>query len=327
MSTETIAPTLPPEIRNDYAISDDAAIYGLTGGLVNETMLVVNRGERTILQRLSPVLSVGAIGDMEAVSAHLSAHGWETPRLIPTVDDQPYATDNTQTLWRQTKFINSDGHPPITVSPDLSGEVGHLLGAWHVSMASFDRTPSHQIPYFHDAGHHAKKMESYLDSLPDGASKQLGETILAAYQENIEEILDDGQQFIHGDPKLNNWLFRCGDPFTLIDYDTVMPHSPWTDVGDFIRSVAGQGPVDGLAPHVAQFMEGYRRSTGIEVPTDQAYQATGRVALVLAMRYLCDVVDGSYFSWDSERHQSRRDNHVARAKIQLGVARQALANC
>jgi Ser/Thr protein kinase RdoA (MazF antagonist) len=139
------------------------------------------------------------------------------------------------------------------------------------------------------------------------------------------------QQVIHGDPKLDNMLFRNGIPFTLIDFDTLMEDSPWVDVGDLLRSVIGKRLTAGDridTDLLEQFSTTYHNNAHLAESADLSYrhamQATARIATELAMRYLLDIYEEDYFSWDNKSFESRRDNHIPRIELQLNVAKLAV---
>jgi Ser/Thr protein kinase RdoA (MazF antagonist) len=194
----------------------------------------------------------------------------------------------------------------------------------HASVRSLNYTPRFSLDHFHDTPYHASKL---IDSLPQltEAGRELGHGILRSYV-TLPTDIEMSRQLIHGDPKLDNMLFRDGKPFTLIDFDTIMKDSVWTDVGDFLRSLTGKLlDKDAAEAGITNFVAAYREASNLGLSPDQtAHQAlrhTGRIALELGMRYLCDIVDGNkYFSWSAEQYDSRHDNHIERAALQLRVA-------
>jgi Ser/Thr protein kinase RdoA (MazF antagonist) len=322
-------PDLPVSIRTAYDISEDAVIEPLSGGLVNDTVLVHDRGEQTIMRRLSDVLDSTLLEDGRIISEHLAQYGWEAPKNMPTVTGDMYQRDESGLVWHRMELIDSDGQTPGVLDNDLSEAAGAMIGSWHNTMRSLDYQPRFGIDHFHDTRWQAHKLAGQIALLPDSQSRGLATDILKSYV-SMPAQAEEPVQIIHGDPKLDNMLFRDGRPFTLIDFDTVMLDSPWTDVGDFLRSLTGKllhkaSPEPAIQAFVESYHEANQLRLSAEEATHQALLATGRIALELGMRYLSDIVDPhKYFSWDQERHSSRRDNHFERAKLQLAVADYAL---
>jgi hypothetical protein len=113
---------------------------------------------------------------------------------------------------------------------------------------------------------------------------------------------------IHGDTKLDNFLFDSGTGRVkaLIDLDTIMPHSWLADWGDMVRSlsnIAGEKAADPGAVQVdcevyravaRGFLETAREVTPAEVALMP--QAVEIIALELGVRFLADYIRGdSYF--------------------------------
>lgn len=325
----TQQPDLPPAVRRAYDISDDVVVERLSGGLVNDTLLVRDQGERTIMRRLSPILGHTLLQDAEVVGNHLIEHGWEAPSNLPTVDGDPHTKDEAGLVWHRMPFIASDGKSPAKPSTELSAAAGTMIGGWHATVRKLDYVPRFSIPNFHNTEYYAAKLTDQLTAMPDRAAYTLAGELLNRYS-MLPEQDDKTSQLIHGDPKLDNMLFRDGKPFTLIDFDTVMHGSRWLDVGDFLRSITGKLLVSESAGNASEaFIQTYHEAGELDISVDEAthraHRATGQIALELGMRYLSDIVDKEkYFSWDPSRHNSRRDNHLERTELQLQVAELAL---
>jgi hypothetical protein len=113
---------------------------------------------------------------------------------------------------------------------------------------------------------------------------------------------------IHGDTKLENFLFcaRTGQVKSLVDLDTIMPHTWLSDWGDMVRSlanVAGEKERDLRKVRVdleiyAALARGFL-STAREVTREEVAlmaEAVELIALELGVRFLTDYLRGdSYF--------------------------------
>ncbi len=113
---------------------------------------------------------------------------------------------------------------------------------------------------------------------------------------------------IHGDTKLDNFLFdeKTGDVRSLVDLDTIMPHTWLADWGDMVRSlcnVAGEKERDPRQVTVdleiyqalaEGFLRTVRTARGEEIQLMPA--AVQVIALELGVRFLTDYLRGdSYF--------------------------------
>lgn len=319
--------------RTDVIPADVAEAYGvhpnriakLGSGLVNLTFAAEASAGNIALQQLAPDTPPEAIDDFIVYTEHLHTNGWLVPQLQPTADGQNYYRDQSGRLWRGMDLIPCDDDMPNnTASPHVLNTAGALLAHWHQSMSSLDYQPKYQVPHMHDTGYHLQKLEGYLDQLPD-RSQKLAEKALGVYAK-LDLLPESPSQLIHGDPKLANMLFSGGRPFTLIDFDTVMRGSSWLDIGDMLRSVLKENLRTDTRPAsevVKTVASSYRNTVGA---TNSLYefihtasQATKQITLELTARYLNDIVEQNYFTWDKHKFDSRASNHLARALDQWKV--------
>ena len=132
---------------------------------------------------------------------------------------------------------------------------------------------------------------------------------------------------IHGDTKLDNFLFcaRTGRAKSLVDLDTIMPHTWLADWGDMVRSLvnlAGEKERDqskvGVDFEIYRalargFLSTARRVTDAEVALMP--EAVQIIALELGVRFLADYLRGdTYFKLSPT---DPPDLNKVRAKVQL----------
>lgn len=331
-SSLTAGQVLPPEVCKAYGINTAAQIHPLEGGQVNRTLLVTDNGQRIILQKLANMFQASICEDSSILSRHLLQAGWEAPTVQPTTEGNLLVTDAAGHYWRSFSFIASDGGKPAKYTPALMEGLGSMLGRWHHTVASLDYRPRSALPHFHDTPYYAQCLTHHLPALPDEPIRSTARELLRVYR-HLPDLPAAPPQLIHGDPKLDNMLFRGGMPFTLIDFDTVMYGSPWIDVGDLLRSVTGKQLIAGqpvgketLLAFVRAYHMAVSPGKSLERSFRSAVAATGLIALELGMRYLCDVLEEDYFHWEPGPYQSRRDHHHDRARLQLQVTETVL-NC
>jgi Ser/Thr protein kinase RdoA (MazF antagonist) len=286
----------------------------LGNGLINQTFRLTIADKRYVLQRLHKVLRPELMDDVAAITSHLSRNGWEVSQLVPTSSGQPYYADPDGQLWRVMTYLGSDGVLPDVTTASLQA-MGELLGRWHQAMASCSHRLRFQLEHFHDTAYFAQRLASLQNSLPSGTVATLAKQLLDAYA-NLPHISGE-KQLLHGDPQLSNALFRSGTPFTYIDLDTLMFGKPQLDVGDLIRSALEQHPADSKQLLEAT-VRGYNASPS-SMSLEAAQLGTQCIALELGIRFVLDIIDDSYFSWDEQQFASRSENHICRATQQWNI--------
>lgn len=143
------------------------------------------------------------------------------------------------------------------------------------------------------------------------------------------------QTAIHGDTKIENFLFdaQSGEVRSLVDLDTVMPHTWLADWGDMVRSlvnVAGEKERkldrvcvdrDVYVAVAAGFLDATETVTDAEIAwMSRAVQV---ITLELGIRFLADYLRGdTYFALGGN---DPRDLNKVRAQVQLRLFEELLA--
>lgn len=323
MKTATPHELIPDSVIESYAPSAPISIAILAGGIVNTTVLLTNHEteERQVVQKIHPIVDPIQTEDYAVISGHLRRGGWEVPLLIPTAQDELYHTDDTGAHWRAFEFIASDSNEK---NPRIYYQkfewLGALLGKLHLSLKEIDYEPKFKIPHFHDSEYYADTLEQALPELTDPDARSLATKALRKFVQ-LKELPKLPDQLIHADPKVENVLCRNTVPFTFIDWDTAMRGSPWTDLGDMVRSVE-KGNGHNQKPLIGTYslIDSYRLSANLDFDPwgflRAGLRAGAAVTLELAMRYLieCAVDDNdAYFSWDRTAYSSRIESNLTRA--------------
>lgn len=309
------------EVLQEFFPSASHEVNQLAGGIVNNTFLVVHGdGEKAILQQLRASSNPEATEDYAVVAEHLTSKGWEIPHPLPSIDDEFAYQDQAGNFWRAFSFLESDGQLPPTTMESLT-EFAGLVGRLAFDLSDLDFNPSHTIPHFHDLDHIATQARLAIDCM-HGQDQEFTQDLIDAVPENNPFVGDI--QVIHGDPKLDNALYRSGKPFTMIDWDTLMRGSPLLDLADMMRSITGNildRPADFQIQDILPIIDKYQIAAEIseqqkDEHLEQALIGTKTMCLMLAMRYMTDVVDGNYFTWDPDKYPSHADHNRARAHRQ-----------
>ncbi len=312
---------IPSGILAEFCPSGVHEIQQLEGGQVNTTYRVIDAlGDISVMQQMAPSSLPKATEDFAIASDHLRAKGWEIAEPVRGISNSLTPVDVFGKPWRSYRYIESDQAQPPHSQAGFRQFAG-LLGKLHTDLAELDYEPKATIPHFHDFSHHQAQLTRRL-LLLDNKDQDMAEMILDEMQ-RLPDI-PGAPQLIHGDPKLTNGLYRNGEVFTFIDWDTLMRGSPMLDVADMLRSMTGilrdTNPAmnkDALLPIVLGYYAQARPDVDVDTYFDQAVQATRLMALGLAARYLTDIVDGSYFQWDPDRFPDNASHNRYRAERQV----------
>lgn len=317
-----VQPKIPAEVLKAYGKKDVASSL-LGQGEINATFLLQSGETKFVLQRLSPIFSGKVVEDFDVVTRHMEQNGWEVPRIIPAATGALSVTDLQGHLWRMMTFILSDAPTALSRTELPYQACGELLARLHHTLGELSYIPQFKIPHFHETQYYAERLRELHSGLSE-EDKPVASQILDVYA-GMRRLPPLAEQLLHGDPRVSNILFRDGKPFTYIDFDTLMTGPVWIDLGDMLRSLAedslGSTAKVSIA-HLAQVIRGYQKvAAGSETPdfVMSCMQAAQATALELAMRYMIDIVEDSYFTWDTTRFASRRASHLARISEQLRI--------
>lgn len=315
---------IPEEVLEAYGVAS-GSVEPVKGGMVNATFFAVTEdGRQVVLQRLGEMFEEGVVDDFHKVTDHLDKQGWEVPTTVLTFSGELSLRDGKGELWRASTRIENDGVTPSALDKATLHAVGEQLGRLHKSLASLDYDPQYKIPHFHETPYYVQKLKGFVSELPSRPAEDMAAEVLDDYRQ-LPELPDMGDQLLHGDPRTNNMLYRNGNPFTFIDFDTIMRGAVWVDIGDLLRSLAEDAaekettiPLSDLR----KVTDGYLSGAGLDVDAAEFFEhslTAGKViALELTMRFLADTVE-PYFSFDAEKYASRLEFDMERASLQRQV--------
>ncbi len=321
---------LPGAVREAFAaLSGPIAIRPLSGGLLHRSFHVRARDAEYVLQRVADVFAPEIHDNIEAVTGHLSAKGFPTTRLVPTIDGRSSVSLGAEGRWRLMTHLGGVSFRRLR-SEAQAESAGRLVGRFHVAMVDFDRPLAPMgIPY-RDTGRILASLRDALEAHADHRlareMEPLGRKVLGAFRE-LGPARETPLRVVHGDLKLENLLFEAREPpgcdraFALIDLDTLMRAPLWVELGDAWRSwcnAAGEDTAD--ARFEIAFFEasarGFLRAPGIEVSEaerESLVTAVERLTLELCARYVTDALEESYFGWDAGRFPGRGEHNAVRA--------------
>ena len=232
------------------------AISPLGNGLINDSYRVSTANTDFVLQRLNHQVFANPkqiMINLQRLSEHIKTYPLEKlrlqmPSIIQTHDQQDYFIDQDKNFWRALTLIQPAESREQIKRPTEAEQVGFALGHFH-SLCSTLSTDDlfDTLPGFHITPHYYLYYQSLkAKPLSDDNQAELDycQQFINQFQPHIA-ILEQAKQqnilrkrVIHGDPKLNNFLFQPDSDkiISLIDLDTVKPGLVHYDIGDCIRS-------------------------------------------------------------------------------------------
>ncbi len=302
-------------------------------GLINDTFLVTvdSAGEqRAILQRINQhvFLHPGQVMDnleqlLDYVEKRPSPRQPEStkrlafPRLYRTKAAENHLIDQQGNCWRAMSYIEQTQTLETIQNSDQAYAVGLALGQFHRLLSDLEPASLHDtLPGFHIAPGYYQQYQQRLNerasTLPSSAQLDQCCSFIEQHRSLIDR-LEDGKQngrlpprIIHGDPKLNNFLFAqtSDQVVSMIDLDTVKPGLIHYDIGDCVRSCSAErdGSADAEAFNIVTaqaILIAYcsEMATLLTEPEyDALYDAIVLLPLELGIRFVTDHLSGDgYF--------------------------------
>ncbi len=323
--------------------SGRTAIRELGAGNINATYLVTTNHQSFVLQCINRLVFPDPIAVAEnfaVVVQHLEERQRQLGThscfagLLPTREGRSWYQDDAGEVWRAQSYLA--GRPLSGISCRAQAkEIGLFLGRFHNLIGDLDverlQVP---LPGFHILPRYLEEFDR-LNSGLQGV-RDTGLRHCLAIVENYRAIAPLLQQaweqgllptrIIHGDPKVDNFIFDAGQDrvVSLIDMDTVGPGLLHYDLGDCLRSCCNRGG-EGGDPLKVRFdmdtcralLEGYSLEMGESLsPYDREYlyEAVLLISFELGLRFLTDHLRGdTYFK------VRRKGENLRRALVQFAL--------
>ena len=306
-------------------------IQKITSGHINNTFLLRGPHDSMIVQRVHPVFGEEVHQDIHYLSRLLRKAGISCPEIIKTTAGTLFARDDEGVMWRALSHLSGETLTQLA-SPATAKEAGTLLGRFHAALWDVDYALKHCRPGVHDTPRHLKKLSNVLasnQSHPFYPRVDALATRIQAHLANLDSIQALPSRFVHGDPKITNFLFdKNGRASAIIDLDTMGKMPLVAELGDAFRSwcnLADEDSVDAKfsVAHFREGMHGYcsqmsERMTSNEV--NLIYNGIVTITLELTLRFLTDTLEESYFAWDSVQYERSSEHQWYRAQGQHALA-------
>ncbi len=317
-------------------------VQPLGRGLINDTYLVTTAApvaEYAVIQRINrrafpqPELitqNTRTLTDYVRTLGQTSNAALRLPRIFTARDGKDFVLDPDGGFWRALGYIeNTVTHYRVVDTPQAE-EVGAALGRFHALVSKLDPARLHATrSNFHNTPEYFARFVAAAARKKDGWENTDLKWCLgfAEARQSTVTALEDAKQrgelrprVIHGDPKLDNFLFDVtdGHVVSLIDLDTTQPGLVQYDVGDCLRSCAnpaGESPANINDVHFdfdicrALLTRYLDETRGFLTPQDYAHlpHAIRLIPFELGLRFLTDHLEGDiYFKTEWPGHNLHR---------------------
>ena len=218
-------------------------------GLINQTFVVWIEKEKKIkkyiLQSVNTTVFTKHNLTLEnIIKIKKSISESSFPYLFPTPIDNKYI-ERENKVWRLTPYVENSVCFEKNIDANLSYEAAKCLGSFYYYLRDFDAQNLHlTIPDFHNA---SKRYSQYIDAISTAKQERVSESVhlIENIQKEKETLIkfDDlnktlPKRVCHFDTKISNFLFdvNTNKVKALIDFDTLMPGTVLSDIGDMIRA-------------------------------------------------------------------------------------------
>jgi Ser/Thr protein kinase RdoA (MazF antagonist) len=325
-----MTPILPVKVLNAYSyLGEPLSIAPVVIGLINKTYLVTTHTSPFILQEVSPIFSTGVTKDSFHVSLHLEKHGILSPKPYLTDGGELFLTDEGR-VFRALAFIPGYSFSALN-SPKMAESAGRVVGQFHRAMMDFVYDYASKRRHGGDYAFHEDNLVTTLKSHFEheyfSRAQPLALAMLAA-SEQLTRGLVVTKRHAHGDPKVSNILFdKDEQAICLVDFDTLGETGWSVEMADALRSWCNPYAEDVMEAYVdlervEYALKGYgslMRGVITEKEVSELPVHAQAITLCLAMRYLADVFNETYFRYDDERFSRPAEHNWQRAQSMFGL--------
>lgn len=314
-------------------------IFPYGNGLINKTYKVVTSNKNYLLQEMNSNVFTNPkdiIYNIELVSDHIRNKGYQTLKLISSVDGNNYVFNDNK-CYRIYDFIENSKTLPSQISNHVLELVSYYYGRFTSILSDFDVSLlNNNIPEFHNTLYRYNDMlKSIKDDEFDRAKEVVKEIEYLKsckdYYSIIVDKLNSNElpyRVCHNDTKIDNLLVDYNDELlSVIDFDTLMPGSLLYDFGDLARSSLLFSMDERKNINLDTFkcvVRGFYNATKQIITKEEiSLLATSIyiITLELAMRFLTDYLKGDkYFKSNYIGH------NLDRCKKQISLSKAIFVN-
>jgi Ser/Thr protein kinase RdoA (MazF antagonist) len=311
-------------------LGEPIEIMPINMGLINKTFLVKTNAKKYILQELSKIFEVTVNEDSETVSNFLSNSGILTPQIYRTHDDQLFLSINGR-IFRALKYIEGKSFHTIK-SLAMAKSAGKIIGQFHLALIDFDYSYKSRRRHGGDYWFHKKNLLTAIHNHRNHdyffLVAPLAKKMLTAMDSLLMNFSPITPRHVHGDPKISNIIFDDQEQATgLVDFDT-LSNTGWSlEIADAMRSWCNPNKEDVLESFIdlkiaANSLEGYGSIMRGKFSTKEKNEFlihTRAITLCLAIRYLTDVLNENYWSFDHKLFYRPAEHNLLRAQAMYNL--------
>jgi thiamine kinase-like enzyme len=319
------------QVCKKFFNDDVDSISPLGNGLINDTFLASVSNKSFVLQRINTQVFPEPSQIMENLNLlnqhisqkHPSVVKLKVPKLIKTIDQNHFYLDKQNSFWRALEFIENTESKELICHQNEAEQVGFALGHFHCLFCDIHVDLFHDtLPGFHIAPlyfQHYQQIKKQYPDINNCQKIQFCENFINSNQSLID-VLETAkknkllsERIIHGDPKLNNFLFdkQTHKIISLIDLDTVKPGLVHYDIADCLRSCCHNNQSNHFQLDTCEIiLNSYLKETAdffTEQDYDFLYPAIQLIPFELGLRFYTDFLQGNqYFKVDFPEHNLNR---------------------
>ncbi len=303
------------------------AVTGITplgNGLINDTYLAATPSSPFVLQRINRSVfpePEQIMGNLATLNRHIAQKTGtqvklQIPEILKTTDNAPLYQDQHGDSWRALSFITDTESIETIGALGDAEQAGFALGHFHRLLSDLDPLLLHDtLPGFHITPGYLKRYHQVRQQ-----SDQPKDCYCADFIARLQPIADDLEaarqqgllslRVIHGDPKLNNFLFdkHTHKIVSIIDLDTVKPGLVHYDIGDCLRSCCStSNPVGFDLDICSALLKSYLSEVGAfftEHDYHYLYPAIRLIPFELGIRFYTDYLEGNRYFKVTEPEQN-----------------------
>lgn len=223
-------------------------------GNINDTYLVRSATHSFVLQRINSDVfpePLRVIENFHKITNHLSKKrgeiGGQLQLAVPelTLENLLFYCDNKGAFWRGQSYLPHKSCQ-VLAGPGQARRVGRALATFHLLVGDLEEQEIlDPLPGFHNLPRYLEEYDRENHGLETGVGEEFRFCLTAidryrqkaATLENARHAGILTLQPIHGDPKVDNFLFNDqGEVIGLLDLDTVAMGLVHYDLGDCLRS-------------------------------------------------------------------------------------------
>jgi Ser/Thr protein kinase RdoA (MazF antagonist) len=299
----------------------------LGNGLINDTFLVTTVSSRFVLQRLNRKVfpEPGQImTNLIMLNQHLDQKlttvvKLKIPDILKTTENHDFYQDNQGDYWRALGYIGNSESLETINNLSQAEQTGFALGHFHRLVSDLDPALLHDtLPGYHIAPDYLNQYRRVFTQARrhDSLESLYCEKFISRF-EHLTKVLETAKKqgllslrVIHGDPKLNNFLFdqHSNQVVGIIDLDTVKPGLVHYDIGDCLRSCCHNLNCNEFDLDIcAAILTSYLSEAGTffsEYDYHYLFDAIQLIPFELGLRFYTDYLEGNQYFKVTEPEQN-----------------------